>query len=306
MNAPFVSAVAIVLALMAGSEASSADPMRVIASYPSGTFLENLAESPDGTVLITSYFDRTLLRWTGQGAPETFSNLESHPVAVIVRNDNIVLSVHGRSFAEGPAFTQTNAFVILGRDGAVRRTIPATDALFLNGIIEIAPGIVLAADSLAGKIWQLDLETGDLRVWLADPLFAVNPDAGDQRPGANGLKRHDDGLYVSNSSRQALYRIALRGTEPAGPPELVANTGPIDDFAFLADGSIVAASHGDTVFRVDVQGMITTLLSEGCDGCTSVLPFGSQAEVIVLTTGRLLDGGTEPARIIAIPSPISN
>jgi hypothetical protein len=69
---------------------------------------------------------------------------------VLVRDDGIVLTAHGKSFAEGPAFTQTNAFVVLGPDGEHVRTIPVPDALFLNGLLEITPGTILAADSLAG------------------------------------------------------------------------------------------------------------------------------------------------------------
>lgn len=286
--------------------AAHADPTRTVASYPAGTFLENLAETPDGRLLVTSYFDRTLLAWDGAGAPVPLASLEVHPVGVLVRDDGIVLTAHGTSFAEGPAFTQTNAFVILGPDGQHLRTVPVPDAQFLNGLVEVTPGKILAADSLAGRIWQLDLVSGAVTEWLADPLLATDPAATGQSPGANGLKIHDGWLYVSNSSRQALYRVRLDGATAAGPLEVFAATGPIDDFAFLPDGTIVAASHGASLIGIDRRGNVSTLLAEGCDGCTSVLPFGPAGELVVLTTGNLLDGGNEAARIFALAQPATN
>jgi sugar lactone lactonase YvrE len=227
----------------------------------------------------------------------TLGRLEVHPVGVLSTADGIVLTAHGTSFAEGAAFTKTNAFVVLSPAGEVIRTIPAPDALFLNGLVELAPGTILAADSLAGRIWQLDLASGSIGEWLADPLLATDPAATGQNPGANGLKIRDGWLYVSNSSRQALYRVALDGTRADGALTPFAETGPIDDFAFRDDGTIVAASHGAALIAVDGAGAVSTLLATGCDGCTSVLPYGRAGGLVVLTTGNLLDGGGDPARI---------
>jgi hypothetical protein len=305
MTTHLLSTTACLIAALAVT-AAHADQTRTVASYPAGTFLENLAAAPDGTLLVTSYFDRTLLAWDGTGAPVALAALDVHPVGVLVRDDGIVLTAHGKSFAEGPAFTQTNAFVILGPAGEAVRTIPVPDALFLNGLVEITPGIILAADSLAGRIWQLNLATGAVTEWLADPLLATDPAATGQSPGANGLKIHDGWLYVSNSSRQALYRVRLDGGTAAGPLESFAVTGPIDDFAFLSDGTIAAASHGATLIGIDGSGAVSTLLADGCDGCTSVLPFGPAGELVVLTTGNLLDGGTEAARIFTLAAPVTN
>ncbi len=285
---------------------AQADPTRTIASFPPGTFLENLAEAPGGTLLVTSYFDRTLLAWDGAGAPAPLTVLDVHPVGVLGHDGGIVLTAHGTSFAEGPVFTQTNAFVLLAPDGALVRTIPVPEALFLNGLVEVAPGTILAANSLAGRIWQLDLSSGAVTEWLADPLLTTDPAATGQSPGANGLKIRDGWLYVSNSSRQALYRVGLNGGAAAGPLEPFAATGPIDDFAFLPDGTIAAASHGVALIGIDAGGKVSTLLAQGCDGCTSVLPFGPAGDLVVLTTGNLLDGGTEAARILALTAPVAN
>jgi hypothetical protein len=291
------------LMLALSANGGQAETTRTVASYPTGTFLENLAEDSNGTLLVTSYFDRTILSWDGNAAPVPLATLDVHPVGILVRDDGIVLTAHGKSFAEGPAFTQTNAFVVLSPEGEVIRTIPVPQALFLNGLVEVAPGTILAADSLAGRIWQLDLASDTITEWLSDPMLTTDPAATDQRPGANGLKIHDGWIYISNSSRQKLFRVALDGTKAAGQVETFAATGPIDDFAFLADGTIAAASHGATLLAINAAGEVSTLMESGCDGCTSILPFGPKNELVVLTTGNLLEGGRDDARIFTLPSP---
>jgi hypothetical protein len=45
---------------------------------------------------------------------------------------------------------------------------------------------------------------------------------------------------VSNSSRGAIYRVALtEAGEPAGDPRVFVKAGPIDDFAFAAKCAVI-------------------------------------------------------------------
>lgn len=284
----------------ASATAQDAAQVATVASYPSPAFLENLSAGPDGTLLFTSYLDRTVRSWTGSGEPVVFAELDVHPVGILSREDDIILSTHGTPFTEGPSFTATNEVLVLDRDGRVLSRVAAPDALFLNGLVELSPDVVLVADSLAGRIWRFDPSSGALDTWLADPLLEVAPDAQNQRPAANGLKVQDGWLYVSNSSRGAITRVRLDGTSPTGDLEAFAETGPVDDFTFLPDGSIAAATHGDKLIRVDPDGAVTDILSEGCGGCTSVVPFGAEGGLVVLTTGSLLEGGTGPARVLGV------
>jgi sugar lactone lactonase YvrE len=276
-----------------------------VASYPHGAFLENLSVDPEGRLLFTSYFDMRLMAWDGAGEPAPLVTLDVHPVAVLARADDIILSAHGKSFADGPAFTATNQLLVLDRKGAVTKRVAAPDALFLNGMVEIAPDILLVADSLAGKIWRFDVESGAISTWLADPLLAADPAKPSQKPGANGLKVHDGWLYISNSARGTIHRVALDGDLPQGPLELFATPGSVDDFTFLADGTIAAASHGRQLFRIGQDGQVTDILADGCDACTSVATFGPEADLIVLTTGNLVEGGDAPARVLRMASPVN-
>ena len=213
------------------AETAAVPAVEIVASYPSGTFLENLLVDGD-RVLFTSYLDRRLMAWDGEGEPSVLAGLDTHPVGLASVGDRIVASAHGAPFTEGPTFTATNRFLVLDRDGAVISETPAPDALFLNGLVALPSGAVLAADSLAGRIWRFDPASGAIETWLEDE--ALRPVEGSPRPGANGLKLAGDALLVSNSARGALLRVPLDGEAPAGPPETVAETGPIDDFAVLA------------------------------------------------------------------------
>jgi sugar lactone lactonase YvrE len=289
-----------VLLSLALSAASPA--VETIASYPNGAFLENLSAGKDGVALVTSYSDKTLLRWDGDAAPTSFVTLNAHPVGILTRTNDIIVSAHGAPFTGGPAFLSSNRLLVLDRKERLLRDVPAPDARFLNGMAALPSGAVIVADSLAGRIWHFEPASGRLSVWLAHESLAPEP-ARAQMPGANGLKIKDDWLYVSNSSRGTLSRVRVGGERAGGEPEVVARTGPIDDFAFLPDGSIAAATHGDRLIRIATDGTVSDILSDGCDGCTSVALHPKTGKLIVLTTGKLLEGGKGPARVLAVKSP---
>ncbi len=113
------------------------------------------------------------------------------------------------------------------------------------------------------------------------------------------MKLHGGKLYVSNSSRGAIYTFDASAKKPAKTLETFTSPGPIDDFAFAADGSIFAATHGDALLKISSDGVATPALAEGCDGCTSVAirPDGS---LIVVTTGGMLEGKGAPARVLRV------
>lgn len=286
-------------ALLSVSPAAADVSVTTVARYPHAAFLENMTVTPRGNLLFTSYSDRRVMRWTGRGNPRPWAHLDVHPVAVIARASDVIVTAHGRSFLEGAAFTTSQQFLVLGLDGHVMRRVLAPDARFLNGMVELGPDTILAADSILGKIWRFTPSTGAISEWFADPLLGQDPPS--QRPGVNGLKARDGWLYFSNSARGALYRVRVGANRPIGAIELVATTGPIDDFAFLPDGSIAAATHGSRLLRIAPDGGTSAIMYSGCDGCTAVLLY--RGRLLVSTTGNLLDQGREPARLLSVPLP---
>jgi len=272
-----------------------------IAALPAGTFLENLASTEDGTVLVTSYFDRKILKLAADGQLSTHATLDVHPVGILALEDGIVVSAHGLPFTDQPAFTKTNQILFLDLAGEVVRVVPVPDGLFLNGLHLLDADTVLAADSLASTIWAISTGSGTVEPWLQSEALSIDPAASTFRPGANGLKPLGDGLLVSNSSRGTLHKVTITDGRP-GDLELFSSPGPVDDFAIDAGGMIYAATHGEALLRIDPAGDAKALIETGCGACTSVAlqSVDGGQRLIVLTTGHLLEGGTEGARILSV------
>lgn len=289
-----------VAGVLTASTAAAEQGHQVAAEFPSGTFLENLTILENDDAVFTSYFARQLGQLGADNANSVFADLPAHPVGILAVSNGFVVTAHGSPFTEGPEFTQSQQILLLNAAGDVTQTIKVPDALFLNGIEQLKTGKVLIADSIAGTIWSLDLDSSQVAPWLQHEMLAQNPDLPVFAPGANGIKQDGDRLLVSNSGRGAIYEIALGddGTA-ASDPVLVAQTDAVDDF-YVDDGRIVFTSHGDALQAVEADGSISTLLAEGCDGCTSVARRGDN--YLVLTTGGLLEGHAKPARILQIPA----
>lgn len=177
------------------------------------------------------------------------------------------------------------------------QTTDATDAAFLNGLHVLDSGTVLAADSIAGVIWEVDPTTGAIDPFRADDAFLPLPDQTEFLPGANGLKSHDGQLYVSNSSQGTIVRLDESGE---GAVERFATTGEVDDFDVASDGTLFAATHGETLLRIGPDGSVRTLLEAGCDGCTAVALSKNERRITVVNDGNLFVGGSDPARVFEV------
>ncbi|MGL4241095.1 MAG: hypothetical protein ACRCTI_08290, partial [Beijerinckiaceae bacterium] len=242
------AALVLAAALAAGAPVAAAAQtaplaVEIVAEYPAGTFLENLAATADGGLAITSYFAKTLERVEPDGKRRTLAMLGSHPVGIAVVGDGFIVTAHGEPFTSGGGFTWTQHVLRLDAQGRELQRFPAPDARFLNGVIDSGDGGVLIADSIAATIWRLDLASGRMSPWLQDPLLSRNEAEAQFRPGANGIRRADGARLVSNSSRGTLIRVPLDAAgRPVGPPARLATVGSIDDFSVEADGGVVFAT----------------------------------------------------------------
>lgn len=278
--------------------------VETLASYPHGAFLENLIVERSGRVLFTNYTAREIEAYAPGGAASRFANLPAHPVSLLALPGAYLVAAHGASFAGGPAFLQTNQFLLLNEDGAVTRTIPAPKARFLNGMVALDDGTVLIADSVLGRIWRLEVASGELTAWLDAPDLAPDLTQRDRRPGVNGLKRDGARLYVSNSFTGKISVIGIgENGRPFGTLQEVAAPGRIDDFVLAQNGGFIAATHTDTVVWTR-SGETRPVLPEGGDGSTAIQYTNARRDhLYVLNTGRLLEGGDRPARLLRVSLP---
>ena len=276
-------------------------PLRIdtIAEFPPGTFLENLIVINEDEVLFTNYFEKKLMRLHSGGELTTFANLPDHPVGLLQTEEGYIVSAHGTPFSDSPAFMSTNKILFLSPDGTLIRTAETPRARFLNGLHQLAEGTILVADSVRGVVWSIEVETGALTLWLEDERLTSDPHAKTFRPAANGIKSRDGAVYISNSSRGAIYR---RSPGSSGNLVEYAKTGPVDDFVIDSDGTIYATTHGNALLKIDPTRAIAPVFENGCDGCTSVAfrRDGDYRTLVVLTTGGLLEGHSAPARVLRV------
>ena len=192
---------------------------------------------------------------------------------------------------------ETNGITILGLDGGEIAKAPEANARFLNGLHKLGDGTILVADSVVGALWSVDPTSGALSMWAQDDALAIDPDNPVFLPGANGIKTHGGMLYVSNSSQGGIFRRAL-GSDAAFTSH--AATGPVDDFVIAEDGTIYATTHGAALNEIAPDGAVTALISEGCDGCTSVVFSYDETKLIVANDGNLFEGEPVEAKIFSI------
>lgn len=289
------------IALVGLGSAGADTGHRVLASYPHGAYLENILVSKRGEVLFTSYFARTVEIY-GNGAARTFATLDVHPVNLIADGNGYIVLAHGGSFMDGPnALRDTNALIWLSKSGQELKRLPLKGVVFGNGLARLDKHTLLMTDSALGQIWRVDLRTGACEVWFKDDALAVNPSE-PGRPGANGLRRQGQVLYVTSSAARSVFRLAIdRSGAAVGPLSKIVETDGADDLAVDGKGVIYLATHGERVVRISPAGDVTTVVEKDVDGTTSTALSRDGKTLYVLGTGGLFEGKSEPAHLVAVP-----
>ena len=270
-------------------------PAQSLATFPVNTFLENLAIAPNGDIFVTSHEAGTIVKLDTDYVLTEYAKIDGKVSGIAITGADSFL-INGWT-AEGVPFVAT----LLNGTVQFLQTIP--EGAFLNGITQIAPNLYLMADSYRGAIWSFNLSTHTADIWLEHPLLARS-DATDPFPGANGLKRFKDCLYVSNTQQKLLLRIPLNENLAPQEPEIFVAKTNIDDFAFDTQGNLYGATHVyNSVVRIDAKGNTTIIAQaeQGVTGCTAVAFYGSGLYV-VNNGGMFLPppGGVEPAQIVRL------
>lgn len=273
-------------------------PANTVASFGQGEFLENLAIAPDGTLYVTSYEAGKVYRVSRDGQARLWASVDGTLAGIVLHPDgSVVLSgwVGGKS----------PALFAVDPDGRSRVALRLPGAQFPNGVLRWGDGVVLVADSYRGVIWRADLTQGRAAVWLEHDSLA-RASAENPTPAANGIKRHGDAVYVSNTARQWLVRIPVVDGE-AGTPEIVQRELGLDDFDFDSAGTLYGATHVyNTVVRRSPSGELTVIagLPEGMAGSTAVAySAAGGGELFVTTNGGVSmppAGGVQQGRVVRL------
>ncbi|KAL5341908.1 hypothetical protein BJX70DRAFT_405302 [Aspergillus crustosus] len=185
----------------------------------------------------------------------------------------------------------------------VFKDIPGTS--FLNGLAAISSSIVLAADTLDGGIYHLNLATGISHKILTGGVFG---------PGINGLRYQNGFLYYTNTLQGIFGRIAITPTTGAASSSSAAQSlasGDLlvgaDDFAlaYWTDAAFITNFYKNTVVHVDFgvggEGSVGVVV-EGIPAPTTAT-FGSAEGLFVATSGSGEDEGASIWSVAVLDEP---
>ncbi|KAJ7192796.1 hypothetical protein GGX14DRAFT_479548 [Mycena pura] len=231
-------------------------PARLLFQTPDGHSLENLAVRPSSKLLVTSTVLPTLQTFDPTSANSilddvfTFPNANGLSGIAEYRPDVYAIAVSVRNASATPPAAEPGTVVIWSLDftagstpsdftARIAASIP--QSMFLNGLSVVPgnPDLVLAADSLLGLAFEVNVRTGAVRVLIQDA--AMTPIGVSGPPpvlGINGLHVRDGLLYFTNGQRQTFSRVPLGG----GAVEAL-GSGAFDDFTLDSAGRAWLATN---------------------------------------------------------------
>jgi sugar lactone lactonase YvrE len=275
----------------AGASQTVAAAAAAVAAWPEKTFLESIAVSHDGTIWIANKEGARIERVAPDGTRHAFATL---PEGIT----GIELAADGGLFATGRVKGGPETVYRIDAQGRAEVLLEVPEAKFLNGLARISPQTLLVADSGAKTVWRIDVATRSASRWLVHDWLGPRDPAHEFPkntfiPGANGVKRFRDAVFVSSTDRGLVVRIPIRPDGGAGEPAIWARDLVIDDFAFDTDGNLYGSTHPlSTVVRVRADGSRATIAtgSDGVVGATAVA-FGTrpgdERSLYVVGNGRI-------------------
>ncbi|HEY0577019.1 MAG TPA: hypothetical protein VGD73_23190 [Pseudonocardia sp.] len=273
----------------------------VVAEWPEGTFLENLApaRTHPGSWLVTITSHDRIDRVDPDGRHETVVELPN-TVTGIATTDLGTFFLTGVLGAPGWQLAR------LDESAAGQSTVCDIPDLVLGNGLTWDGHRLLAVDSGLGHVVAIDPVARTSSVWLAHELLTkLNPDT--PLPGANGIAVHQGWVYVTNTERAQLLCCPLASRNPADELEVVAERLAGDDLDIDPHGRIYLATHPyHSVLRLDPGGHREDIagIDQGVAGSTSVaLDPQDPTALYVTSTGGLLsppEGGVQPARLVQL------
>lgn len=286
--------------------------VREVASFPTGVWLENLAVRSNGDLLATridkgeviSINPRTGAQHVVLSFPHTLSALGIAEVSP----DVFAVATGNYSTSTGTTPGSYSIWTLdLRRYAKAEQVADVPDAGVLNGVARLDDRRVLAADSINGVVYEIDLRTGSSRVVLSGPAYKAPPPPAYQL-GVNGIHVHRGALYFTNTGAGTLSRVPLRG----GKAEVLVEGLEIpDDFTLTASGdAFLTVNVVRSVVHLALPSGNRTQVAGGPDstdfGTPTAAQFGrtrADRKTLYVVTGGVRDGAgnaLSPAKVLAV------
>ncbi len=273
---------------------------RTIATWPTGTFIENIAAFHGGFV-VSIHNARELHRVALDGSHGVLATLPVSPAGIVASDDG--LFVVGGEPGIGP-----HALYHIGSKGTVceRLVIPGT--LFLNGFTPWHCARTLTVDSLVGALIEIDLAANTSRVILQHELLTKISDE-PMLPGANGIKLGGDAIYITNTDRALVLRLTIGSDGIIGEPQILAADLRCDDLAIDTDGALYLSNHiHNTLTRLAPDGARIAIAGPeqgmaGSTACVFGTAIGDPTGLYVTTTGGVImpfEGVSQEAKLVRL------
>jgi sugar lactone lactonase YvrE len=275
-------------------------PTTIFCRFPAPAFIENIAGDDQGNLYVTSIDEGKVYKVNATGQAEDYASVNGRLAGIV--------PVDGKSFiCGGWAADGTSTIYLLDAQQRLIPQLSLPEALFLNGITALTPGSFLLCDAYAGLIWKYDLALNQVIPWLRHELL-TRIDPNNPMPAANGIKIHDQTVFVSNTARNLLLAVPMNAGRP-GEPEIFLDDVNLDDFAISANGTIYATTHiFNSVIEIKPGKQLSVIagVEHGLAGSTSALlrrTYNDRPVLYVTTNGGLSlppASGLEDGKIVKI------
>jgi hypothetical protein len=246
--------------------------LSIIAVFPKGYFLENLAVRSDNSLLVTSIKTHELwyvppAKLGEQVEPALLYTFDTSPMSMVEPEPDVFYLCT----TDGYATHASSLYRVDMRDWKPGQkikpelvlTFPST-VRALNGSCLIGPRTILVADSFASLIWRVDLSqdggSASASIWLKHYSMLYHPgEMKPEQPGVNGIRFATKTSYVYYTS--TVLRIFMRvrvdrqTLAPLGVPEYLGGDKMMDDFCLDEDSGVayVTTHRENTIDRMSLE-----------------------------------------------------
>ena len=258
---------------------------RLLHQFPNGTWIENISTLSNGKILVTLLSNASLVLldpYRPSSEPITVYHASAHTALLgITQPSPSTLAVVYGNLSATTQKSVPGTFGIellsLFADGTVSpvTAYPIPDASMLDGLTSLpySDRYLLAADSVLGLVWRLDLFTGAAQKAFTSPLLLRAPNSS-QTAAVNGIHVLGKWLYFTNSNTATFGRIAMtklglpvNGSSAAG--EVLARdlgNATYDDFSLGTAGSedfFLSSPTGLSINRFSLETRKQSVLAGG-------------------------------------------